>query len=96
MVPFTDPIVQFPNVFSPNNDSSNDLFEIYNENIIDFELNIFNRWGHLIYFTTNVDAFWDGKVNGSVAKDGVYFYTYRAKGISEKQISGNGFFTLIR
>ena len=96
VVPFTDPIIQFPNVFSPNNDSSNDLFEIYNENILDFELNIFNRWGNLIYFTTNVDAFWDGKVNGSLAKDGVYFYTYRAKGISEKEISGHGYFTLIR
>ena len=95
VVPFTDPIVQFPNVFSPNNDASNDLFEIYNENIIDFELNIFNRWGNLIYFTTNVDAFWDGKVNGSLAKDGVYFYTYSAKGISEKEISGHGYFTLI-
>ena len=73
-----------------------DLFELYHENIIDFELNIFNRWGQLVFFSSNPDSFWDGKINNTIAKEGVYFYKYKVKGISEKKISGHGFVTLIR
>lgn len=63
--------ITLPNIFTPNNDGHNDYFKpvsISTECVIN--LTIFNRWGRLVFETTDVDFRWDG---GDVA-DGVYFW----------------------
>jgi len=79
--------IQFPNVFTPNNDSINDIFrpmiEGLNElditNLLDdYELQIFNRWGNIVYESSGRVKFWDGKLSdGSALSPGVYYYTVR-------------------
>lgn len=78
---FCEPIIEFPNVFTPNNDGVNDFYEpIYVlpaewVKIESFE--IFNRWGNSIYlYTYQSDSYpkWDGKLNGKNISEGVYFY----------------------
>ncbi len=63
--------ITLPNVFTPNNDGENDFFkavEIGTECII--SLSVFNRWGRLVFESTDNDFMWDG---GDVA-DGVYYW----------------------
>ena len=71
-----------PQGFSPNADNINDVFEIDNLfNIYpNFELNIYSRYGNLIYQGSNNDVFWNGIANKGIAFNnqlvptGVYFY----------------------
>jgi len=65
-----------PNVITPNDDGLNDLFYIFANNIEldNFEMRIFNRWGNQIFFTTDPNIGWDGKYNGKLVPQGVYYY----------------------
>ncbi|WP_337968883.1 gliding motility-associated C-terminal domain-containing protein [uncultured Flavobacterium sp.] len=65
------------NEFSPNDDGQNDTFYIdcitqYPDN----QLQIFNRWGNLVYYRKGYDNTWDGKADGSAKTlpEGTYFY----------------------
>jgi gliding motility-associated-like protein len=81
-----------PNVISPNNDGLNDLFEIDNlqENT---EVIILNRWGNVVFSSTNYQNNWDGKdTSGKELADGVYTYKYKTK---DAKI-GHGFLHLVR
>lgn len=84
------------NVFTPNNDGVNDEFKFKMENISEIDLTIFNRWGHLVHSITNVNDSWNGITDGKEANDGVYFYTYTAKGLQDVNFEGQGFIHLIR
>ncbi len=66
--------VKYSNVITPNNDGFNDLFKPENQAFIEYTLTIFNRWGTTIFFTDNPDQAWDGKMNGQLVSDGVYFF----------------------
>ncbi len=63
-----------PNAFTPNGDNDNDVFYVYANDITDFQLYIFNRWGNLIFETNDLKKGWDGKVKGDKSPDGVYTY----------------------
>lgn len=65
-----------PNAFTPNGDGINDFFfpEGYNLSPDNYEFSIFNRWGEVIYTTTDLYAVWDGTVDGIMAPDGVYLW----------------------
>jgi gliding motility-associated-like protein len=78
--------VVIPNVFTPNSDGINDLFEIENlpENT---EVIILNRWGNVVFSSTNYQNNWDGKdSSGMELVDGVY--TYKFKAFSGKLVHG--------
>jgi gliding motility-associated-like protein len=71
-----------PTSFTPNNDGTNDAFFIQGSDIDPdrFELQIFNRWGEVVFETTDINDGWNGKVG----TDGEYFsrngtYTYRVE-----------------
>lgn len=66
-----------PNTFTPNGDERNDYFIPFPYTSVEkIELQIFNRWGNLIFETDDPDIKWDGKVQGSnqPVSDGVYYY----------------------
>ncbi len=70
---------EFPNVITPNDDNINDVLNIseYAMTCIAFNLNIFNRWGNLVYSGTETSAPFDGKTsNGLALPAGVYFYKF--------------------
>ncbi len=64
----------FPNVFSPNGDSKNDLFRPVIHNVYDVSILIYNRWGQLIFSSENAAAGWDGTLNGKECPTGEYSY----------------------
>lgn len=78
-----------PNVFSPNGDGINDLFEPFGKDIIHVDYRIFNRWGVLVYESENIP--WDGQLkNGKKASTGTYFYTLDMQFIDSRSVSKSG------
>ncbi len=66
-----------PNTFTPNADGSNDLF-VPRENrfVTSVDFKVFNRWGNLIYETTDPELNWNGNSNdGKEISEGTYYYT---------------------
>lgn len=62
-----------PNVFTPNNDGKNDIFNVYDYcQFKRFNLKIFNRWGQLIFETNDPNKGWDGNFADKPAPEGVY------------------------
>lgn len=69
-----------PSAFSPNDDGINDGFRLFGNGIdtTTFHLQIFDRWGEVIFESDNINKTWDGKVkNGKIAPVGTY--TWLAK-----------------
>lgn len=87
---------RLPNVFTPNADGKNDLYHPLPYQFIDhIEMTITNRWGKVVYETTDPDINWDGtdQNNGSAVPDGVYYYRCvvyerRLTGIEDRELSG--------
>ena len=64
-----------PNAFSPDFNGFNDEFKPFsNCEVSDYSIKIFNRWGALVFETTNIDFGWDGTFNGRLVTEGVYAY----------------------
>ncbi|MBX9784103.1 MAG: gliding motility-associated C-terminal domain-containing protein [Chitinophagaceae bacterium] len=64
-----------PSAFTPNGDGLNDLFQISGAVFVkDFTMQVFNRWGQLIYTTNNAFNGWDGTYKGNVQNPGIYNY----------------------
>ncbi len=90
------PEIIVPNVFTPNGDKANDFFAVKGTNITSFECSVFNRWGKLVFKSSDILNPWDGKINGSPADDGTYFYIIRASGAVGEEIKNQGYVTLFR
>jgi gliding motility-associated-like protein len=89
-------IIKVPNIFSPNNDGKNDVFSITVNNAKTLRLQIFNRWGNIIHELTETMPYWDGKINGYDAGEGVYFYIFEVEDEAGQKQKGEGFIQLIR
>lgn len=90
--------IVFPNAFTPVKGSANNIFRpIIKCPVAEFSMKIYNRWGNLVYQSTNVHDGWNGRYNYDFAPLGTYVYTveYRAKDKKQTQyIKGN--VTLLR
>jgi PKD repeat protein len=82
-------ITDFPNAFIPNlngpnggyydiNDPQSHVFHPYHDGVVDYHLEIYTRWGELIFVSDDVTIGWDGYINGTLAKQDVY--VWRVKG----------------
>lgn len=74
-----DLAVYIPNAFTPNDDNINDVFNVKGVGLKaeGYYMQIFDRWGTLVYATKDINNGWDGTVKGQKAADGVYTYTLR-------------------
>lgn len=64
-----------PDAFTPNADANNDTYKAYTScALTDFELLIFDRWGTVVFHSTNQNEGWDGTVNGQALSTGVFVY----------------------
>jgi gliding motility-associated-like protein len=79
-----------PNAFTPNGDGLNDLFTVQGEAIRSFRLQIFNRWGDLIFESSDLCQAWDGKFNGQPVPQGTYVYRLSASSITGKHLTREG------
>jgi gliding motility-associated-like protein len=74
-----------PNVFTPNGDGYNDIFEYENQEQWEFETQIFSRWGNLVFENKSSEN-WDGFYKNEKVSPGVYFYVIKAVAIKTGEI----------
>ncbi len=76
-----------PNAFTPNGDSKNDMFLPKAFNLLDFQMDIFDRWGENIFASADISTGWNGKSKfGHDAQIDVYVYkiNFSVMGKNEK------------
>ena len=101
---FTDTVTIFvipyiPTAFTPNGDGLNDQFFILGlppENITKFNLQIFDRWGQVVFSTTDIREGWDGTFKGAGCPDGVYPWVIYYEDNKKTRTSNKGTVMLIR
>lgn len=76
--------LKIPTGFTPNGDGLNDIFRVkYGENVTQFNLEIYNRWGEKIYNTNSLHAGWDGSYRGTLQPNGTYIWLISYKLIND-------------
>ena len=91
-------VVSIPRAFTPNNDNLNDILKIeYGAGLKVFNfLKIFNRWGNIVFQTTNLNQGWDGNVNGNPQEMDAYTYFISYVTYKDEPVSKTGSFILLR
>lgn len=84
-----------PNSFTPNNDGLNEVFSIEGFGIRSYHLEIFDRWGTLIFVSSDTMQGWDGKYKNVRAKNDVYVYKAVITTITDQVLEKVGHVTLI-
>ena len=83
-----DFIIYVPNSFTPDLDGVNDVFGVTGIDIdeSDYSLMVFDRWGNIVFETSDLHAVWNGSVNGGeyFAPDGMYVYQIITRSLTTK------------
>ena len=97
---FEELIYYIPNAFTPDGDKFNQLFQPIFTKGYDpdsFTMAIFNRWGEIIFETSDTKVGWDGTYCGQIVQDGIYTWliNFKVKSNDERK-SITGHVNLIR
>ena len=94
---FKGPAIFIPSAFTPNGDGANDVLKIVAPGIRQLiYFRVFDRWGKEVFYTTALDATWDGTLNGKPLPVGVYVWMVQARDIQGGTLTEKGTLTLIR
>ena len=96
-----------PNAFSPNptggnggafgaNDMNNDVFHPVIRGIDKYELQIFSRWGELLFVSKDVNIGWDGYYKGKLCLQDVYVWKINGTTLDGKKINKTGDVLLLK
>lgn len=99
--------VRAPNAFTPNPDGSNggkidpestnnDVFYPVVENATVYELQIFNKWGELLFVSTDQTIGWDGYYRGRLCQQDVYVWKVKATLVDRSEVLMVGDVSLLR
>jgi gliding motility-associated-like protein len=92
-----DCAVFMPNAFSPNGDGLNDVFRAkIHDDITDFRMSIYGRWGELVYQNSNADKGWDGTLKGVSVPGGSYVWVVTYIDSKQQAIKQQGTLVLMR
>jgi gliding motility-associated-like protein len=97
-------LINIPNVFSPNGDGINDVFDLGsldNQEITILKFYIFDRWGNNVFSGHNLnmhasDVWWDGRFKGNTMNPGVFAYYIEAEFEQGDRKTSKGDITLVR
>jgi gliding motility-associated-like protein len=86
-----------PSAFTPNGDNLNDIFKIPKQNRSKLiELEIYNRYGHVVFKTRDINNGWNGVFKNSPQPNGIYVYLIKMETLRGKAIMKKGTIALIR
>lgn len=91
-----EPHIYHPTAFTPNNDGLNDTFEVHSMFTAQVEFMVFNRWGEMLFYTTDLNQRWDGTYKGSVVPEGTYVFRAFLTDQTGKQYERAGNVVLLR
>jgi len=90
------PTLFLPNAFTPNGDGIDDTFKAVGRGITYFQMLIYNRWGELVFQTTNINKGWDGFFQSRQSPTDFYLYLIKYNGYETKEMIQKGTFWLLR
>lgn len=85
-----------PNIFSPNGDGHNDYLVINGPRLFNYYIQIYDRWGKLVFESTEQKEYWDGKLNGNDLAPQTFVYMLSGETVSGDRISVEGNVTTIK
>jgi gliding motility-associated-like protein len=89
--------IEVPTAFTPNGDGHNDLLDIFAVGITKFRyFRVFNRWGHLVFETSDLTKLWDGTNRGIEQTTDTFVWTAEGIGVDGSIIRKRGQTVLIR
>ena len=91
-----EPHIYHPTAFTPNNDGLNDTFEVHSMFTAQVEFMVFNRWGEMLFYTTDLNQRWDGTYKGSAVPEGTYVFRAFLTDQTGKQYERAGNVVLLR
>ncbi|MDP4282607.1 MAG: gliding motility-associated C-terminal domain-containing protein [Bacteroidota bacterium] len=92
-------ISPIPNAFRPGGNPPNNRFRITGvsaEDITDFQLQIFNRWGQIVFSTTDISQSWDGTMKNQDCPEGEYIWAISYRNSHKKKVTNKGTVLLLR
>ncbi len=90
------PLLDVPNAFTPNRFGNNSVIGVRGFGIVKMKFTIYNRWGQVVFSTTDRKIGWDGTFNGKPQPMDVYAYTLEAEFSDGTKARKTGDITLIR
>ena len=90
------PDIYVASAFTPNNDGLNDVLNFFPVGMENAKLNIYNRWGRLVFSTADLSQGWNGKVKDLLQDTGVYAWIVKATDYKGQSIIKTGPVLLIR
>ena len=94
---FKGPELYVPSAFSPNNDGKNDVFRFIAVGMKSVDLfQVYNRYGQLVYSSTEIMKGWDGRMNGVVQPSGTYVWMIKGTDLTGVVHQKKGTITLVR
>lgn len=90
------PLADVPNAFSPNGDGINDVISVNGYGVAKMTWSIYNRWGQLVFISTNISNGWDGRYKGVLQPQDVYAYTLSITFTDNTALRKKGDITLLR
>lgn len=98
--------IVFPNAFTPRGGSNvtgglsstdkNAIFRPIFQDVGEYQIQIFNQWGQMVYSSNNIDEGWNGEFNGQIVPQGVYVWKVTGKFLSGKGFSDVGNVMVVR
>jgi len=90
------PYIWIPNTFTPNGDQDNDVWFPVLKNISSINVKIFNRWGELIFETSDLSDNWNGFYKNQLCQNGVYVYLINWTTLEGRTYPKSGHIILIK
>lgn len=100
-------ILTFPNAFKPGNDgpgdgrytypdTKNTVFHPYHDGVMEYKLEVYDRWGELIFQSNDVNIGWDGYYKGELCKSDVYIWKAKGKFYNGTSFNKAGDVTILK
>lgn len=86
----------FPDAFTPDHDTNNDIYIPKGYGIKEFEIMIFDRWGEMIFKSTDINKGWDGTFKGAAPLMDVYVYKAVVKDLKDNNYYYTGHITIVQ
>jgi gliding motility-associated-like protein len=88
--------IYVPNAFTPNGDGKNDLLKVIPAGVKLAEFKIYNRWGSLVFSTSNPQTGWNGYHNGQLQNTGSFVWIATGISVSGERVTRKGTVVLLR
>jgi gliding motility-associated-like protein len=89
-------VVFVPDAFSPDGNGNNDFLFVQGAGINEFTFRVYDRWGQVVFETSDLNNSWDGSFKGAALNSGAFVYTLEGTFLNGDKIDQKGSITLIR